>query len=62
MKPAAVEGSEYLSWQFTKRYTIRRFAIIQWLCFLKINYPDYRDVKICNTRLTSLPKNGFILD
>ena len=62
MRPAAVEGSEYLSWWFTKRYTIRHFTIVQWLSFLKVNHPDYRDVEICSTWLTSLPKNGSILD
>jgi len=62
VKPTAVEGSKYLSQQFTKRYTIRRSTIAQWLYFLKVNYPNYCDVKIYNTRLTSLPKNGSILD
>jgi len=62
VRPAAVEGGEYLGWRFTKRYTIRRSAIAQWLYFLKANYPDYRDVKIYSTRLTSLPENGSILD
>ena len=62
MRPAAVEGGEYLSRRFTKRYTIRRSAIVQWLYFLKVNHPDYRDVEICSNRLTSLPENGSILD
>ena len=62
VRPAAVEGGEYLSRRFTKRYTVRRSAIGQWLCFLKVNHPDYRDVEICSTRLTSLPENGSILD
>jgi len=62
VRPTAVEGSKYLSWRFTKRYTIRRFAILQWLYFLKVNYPDYHDVEICSTWLTSLPEDGFILD
>jgi ATP-dependent DNA helicase PIF1 len=62
VRPAAVEGGEYLSRRFTKRYTVRRSAIVQWLYFLKVNHPDYRDVEICSTRLTSLPENGSILD
>jgi len=62
MRPAAVEGGEYLSRRFTKRYTIRRSAISLWLYFLKVNHPDYRNVEIYNTWLTSLPKNGSILD
>jgi hypothetical protein len=33
-----------------------------WLYFLKVNHPNYRDVKICGTRLTSLPENSSILD
>ena len=32
------------------------------MAFLKVNHPDYRDVEICSTRLTSLPENGSILD
>jgi len=62
VKPAAVEGGEYLSRRFTKRYTIRRSAIVWWLYFLKVNYPNYCDIEIYSTRLTSLPKNGSILD
>ena len=62
MRPAAVEGGEYLSQRFTKRYTVRRSAIIQWLYFLKANYPNYYDIEIYNTWLTSLPENGSILD
>ena len=62
VRPATVTGSEYLSWRFSKRYTIRRSAIEHWLYFLKINYLDYRDVKIYTNWLTSLPENGFILD
>ena len=62
IRPAAVEGGEYLSRRFTKQYTVRRFAIAQWLYFLKVNHPDYHDIEIYNTRLTSLPENGSILD
>ena len=62
VRPTAVEGGEYLSWRFTKRYTIRRFAIAQWLYFLKVNYSNYYNVEIYSTWLTSLPKNGSILD
>jgi hypothetical protein len=62
MRPVAVEGGKYLNRQFTKQYTIRHSAIVQWLYFLKVNHPDYRDVKIYSTWLTSLPKNGSILD
>ena len=62
MRPAAVEGGKYLSRRFIKRYTIRRSTIAQWLYFLKLNHPNYRDVKIYSTRLTSLPENGSILD
>ena len=62
MRPAAVEGGEYLSRRFTKRYTVRCSAIAQWLYFLKINHPDYRDIEIYSIRLTSLPENGFILN
>jgi hypothetical protein len=62
VRPAAVEGGEYLSRRFTKRYTVRRSAIAQWLYFLKVNHPNYRDVEICSTWLTSLPENGSVLD
>ena len=62
VRPAAVEGGEYLSQRFTKWYTIRRFTIIQQLYFLKVNYSNYRDIKIYSTWLTSLPENSFILD
>ena len=62
IKPTAAKGSKYLSQQFTKQYTIKHFIIVHWLSFLKINYLDYRDVKIYSNQLTSLPKNGFILD
>ena len=62
MRPAVVKGGEYLSRRFTKRYTIRRSTIAQWLYFLKVNHPNYYNIKICSTRLTSLPKNGSILD
>jgi len=62
VRPPSVEGSEYLSWRFHKQYTARRSTIEQWLCFLKINHPDYRDVEICSSRLTNLPKNSSILD
>ena len=51
-----------MSWRFIKWYTVRRFAITLWLYFLKANYSNYHNVKICNTRLTSLPKNSSILD
>lgn len=57
-----MDGGEYLSRRFTKRYTVRRSVISLWLSFLKVNHPDYRDVEICSTRLTSLPENGSILD
>jgi len=62
VRPAVVEGSEYLSRWFTKRYTVRRSAIAQWLYFLKVNHPDYYNVEIYSTRLTSLPENGSILE
>ena len=39
-----------------------RFAIVYWLSFLKINYLNYRNVKIYSNQLTSLPKNGSILN
>ena len=57
-----VEGGEYLSRRFTKRYTIRRSTIARWLYFLKVNYPNYYNIKIYSTWLTSLPKNSSILD
>jgi len=57
-----VDSGKYLSWRFTKRYTVRRSVISLWLSFLKVNHPDYCDIEICSTRLTSLPKNGSILD
>src|SRR6266568_3941330 len=62
IRPAAVEGGKYLSRRFTKRYTVRRSAITQWLYFLKANHPNYHNIKIYSTWLTSLPKNSFILD
>ena len=62
VRPIVVEGSKYLSRRFTKRYTVRRSTIAQWLYFLKVNHPNYRDVKIYSTRLTSLPENSSILD
>ena len=62
VKPAAVEGGKYLSRRFTKWYTVRRSAIVQWLYFLKINYLNYCDIEIYNIWLTSLPKNSFILN
>jgi len=62
VRPAVVDGGEYLSRRFTKRYTVRRSVISLWLSFLKVNHPDYRDVKIYSTQLTSLPKNSSILD
>src|SRR6266702_1864692 len=62
IRPTAVEGGAYLSQQFTKQYTIRHSAIAQWLYFLKVNYPNYCDIKIYSTQLTSLPEDGSILD
>ena len=62
IRPTVVEGSEYLNQRFTKRYTVRRSAIELQLYFLKANYPNYRDIKIYSTQLTSLPKNSSILD
>ena len=62
VRPAAVEGSEYLSQQFTKRYTVRRSTIVQQLCFLKVNYPNYCNIKIYSIQLTSLPENSSILN
>ena len=62
VRPTAVEGGEYLSRRFTKRYTVRRSAILLQLYFLKVNYPNYYDVKIYSTWITSLPKNSSILD
>ena len=57
-----VTGTKYLYQQFSKQYTIRRSAIEHWLYFLKINYLDYRDVKIYSNWLTSLSKNSSILN
>ena len=62
MRPVIVVGTKYLSRRFSKRYTVRRSVIEYWLYFLKINYPNYRDIKICSNRLTSLPENGSILN
>ena len=62
VRPIAVEGSQYLSRRFTKRYTVKRSAIALQLYFLKANYPNYRDVEIYSTRLISLPKNSSILN
>ena len=59
VRPTVVEGSKYLSQRFTKRYTIRRSTIVQWLYFLKVNYPNYRDIKIYSIQLTSLPENSY---
>jgi len=61
VKPAAADGEEHLNRRFNKRYTVRRSAIEQWLRFLKINHPDYRDVEISSDRLERLPQNGSIL-
>ena len=57
-----MEGGKYLSQWFIKWYIIRRFAISLWLYFLKVNHPNYRDVEIYSTQLTSLPENGSILN
>src|SRR6266567_2310473 len=62
MRPAVVEGGEYLSQRFTKQYTVRRSTISLWLYFLKVNYPNYYDIEIYSNWLTSLPENGSILD
>ena len=62
MRPITVAGTKYLSQQFSKQYTIRHSAIEHWLYFLKINHPDYCDIKIYSDQLTSLPENGSILN
>ena len=36
--------------------------MVQQLYFLKVNYSNYYNVEIYSTWLTSLPKNGSILD
>ena len=61
VRPVAVKGNKYLSQQFTKWYIIKCSAIALWLYFLKVNHPNYHNVEICSTWLTSLPKNGSIL-
>ena len=43
-------------------YTNYLTCLDKWLYFLKVNYPNYYDVEICSTWLTSLPENGFILN
>ena len=62
IRPIVVEGSKYLSWRFTKQYTIRHSTIAQWLYFLNVNHPNYYNIKIYSMQLTSLPENGSILD
>ena len=62
MRPILVKGSKYLSQWFYKQYTAKYFTIEQWFHFLKINYLDYCDVKICSNQLTSLLENGSVLD
>ena len=62
VRPAAIEGGQYLSRRYTKRYTVRRSAIALWLYFLKANYFNYYDVEIYSTWLSSLPENSFILN
>ena len=62
VRPIVVEGGQYLNRRFTKQYTVKRSTIVLQLYFLKANYPNYRDVKIYSTQLTSLPKNSSVLD
>ena len=62
IRPVMVTGTKYLSQRFSKRYTVRYSAIEYQLYFLKINYLDYCNFKIYSNQLTSLLKNGSILN
>ncbi|RKK06911.1 hypothetical protein BFJ66_g18512, partial [Fusarium oxysporum f. sp. cepae] len=45
-----------------RQFRVRRRCLQAWLDFLSQNHPGYRDITVCQTRMSVLPEDGDVLD
>ncbi|KJZ70452.1 hypothetical protein HIM_10154 [Hirsutella minnesotensis 3608] len=62
LRPPNAGEHAHLNRQFRRQFRIRRRCLQQWLDFLSNNHPGYRDITVCQKRMSVLPEDGDVLD
>ncbi|XP_044716521.1 ATP-dependent DNA helicase PIF1 [Hirsutella rhossiliensis] len=62
LRPPNAGEHAHLNRQFRRQFRVRRRCLQQWLDFLSHNHPGYRDITVCQKRMSVLPEDGDVLD
>ncbi|KJZ70268.1 hypothetical protein HIM_10349 [Hirsutella minnesotensis 3608] len=62
LRPPNAREHAHLDRQFRRQFRVRRRCLQQWLDFLSHNHPGYRDITVCQKRMSVLPEDGDVLD
>ncbi|KAG7424371.1 hypothetical protein Forpi1262_v014500 [Fusarium oxysporum f. sp. raphani] len=62
LRPPNASEHAHLNRQFRRQFRVRRRCLQAWLDFLSQNHPGYRDITVCQTRMSVLPEDGDVLD
>jgi hypothetical protein len=61
LKPKNTDDSDRLRQQFRRQFRVRGGCVKQWLDWLKVRHPGYRDIVVSQERLAALPADGDVL-
>jgi hypothetical protein len=62
LRPPNAGEHAHLNRQFRRQFRVRRHCLQVWLDFLSNNHPGYRDITVCQKRMSVLPEDGDVLD
>ena len=62
LRPPNASEHAHLNRQFRRQFRVRRRCLQAWLDFRSENHPGYRDITVCQTRMSVLPEDGDVLD
>lgn len=62
LRPPNASEHAHLDRQFRRQFRVRRRCLQAWLDFLRHSHPGYRDITVCQKRISVLPEDGDVLD
>ncbi|KAG7000101.1 hypothetical protein FocnCong_v012805 [Fusarium oxysporum f. sp. conglutinans] len=62
LRPPNASERAHLDRQFRRQFRVRRRCLQAWLDFLRRSHPGYRDIAVCQKRMSVLPEDDDVLD
>ncbi|KAK7592094.1 hypothetical protein V3481_006721 [Fusarium oxysporum f. sp. vasinfectum] len=62
LRPPNASEHAHLDRQFRRQFRVRRRCLQAWLDFLRRSHPGYRDIAVCQKRMSVLPEDDDVLD